>query len=128
MHKRFSVFVAMDEQGKTSKPEKVVNDSLELSEFLKKIPEGTPVAVEASGGWYWFVDRLEEAGLDVRLVNPLEAKKRMRGRNLVLNRAQRTFCALKRTSWMRRGWRCCCGTGRCRRCGYRPRSCGICAG
>ena len=81
MHKRFSVFVAMDETGKTSKPEKVVNDSLELSEFLKKIPEGTPVAVEASGGWYWFVDRLEEAGLDVRLVNPLEAKKRMRGRN-----------------------------------------------
>jgi transposase len=81
MHKRFSVFVAMDEQGKLSKPEKVMNDSLELADYLKKIPQGTPVAVEASGGWYWFVDRLEEAGLDVRLVNPLEAKKRMRGRN-----------------------------------------------
>jgi transposase len=81
MHKRFSVFVSMDEQGKTGKPVKVSNDSLELAEYLNKIPEGTPVAVEASGGWYWFEDRLEAAGLDVRLVNPLEAKKRMRGRN-----------------------------------------------
>lgn len=81
MHKKFSVFVAMDERGRTSAPVKVSNDSLELDAYLKKIPEGTPVAVEASGGWYWFVDRLEEAGLDVRLVNPLEAKKRMAGRN-----------------------------------------------
>lgn len=75
------MFVAMDEQGKRGKAEKVSNDSLELSEYLNKIPEGTPVAVEASGGWYWFVDRLEAAGLDVRLVNPLEAKKRMGGKN-----------------------------------------------
>ena len=37
--------------------------------------------MEASGGWYWFVDALEAAGLDVRLVHPLEAKKRMGGRN-----------------------------------------------
>ena len=75
------MFVAMDDQGKKSKPEKVVNDSLELAEYLNKIPAGTPVAVEAGGSWYWFVDRLEEAGLDVRLVNPVEAKKRMGGRN-----------------------------------------------
>ena len=45
----------------------MLNDSLELREYPKKLPTGTPVAVEASGGWYWFVDRLEEAGLDVRL-------------------------------------------------------------
>lgn len=35
--------------------------------------------VEAIGGWYWFVDELEAAGLDARLVNPLEAKKGMPG-------------------------------------------------
>ncbi len=81
MHKKFSVFVAMDERGRTSPAVKVSNDSLELEAYLKKIPAGTPVGVEASGGWYWFVDRLEEAGLDVRLVHPLEAKKRMAGRN-----------------------------------------------
>src|SRR5215213_8817340 len=81
MHKKYSVFVAMDETGKVEAPVRVAKDSLELDAYLKTLEAGTPVAVEASGGWYWFVDRLEEAGLDVRLVNPLEAKKRMPGRN-----------------------------------------------
>jgi transposase len=81
MHKKFSVFVVMDEHGRTSAPVKVANDSLELESYLRKLKPGTPIAVEASGGWYWFVDRLEQAGLDVRLVHPLEAKKRMTGRN-----------------------------------------------
>jgi len=81
MHKKYSVFVTMDEHGRLSEPRKVANDSLELDSYLKTLEEATPVAVEASGGWYWFVDRLEQAGLDVRLVNPLEAKKRMAGRH-----------------------------------------------
>src|SRR5713226_3676284 len=80
MHKKYSVFITMDEHGHLSEPRKVANDSLELDSYLKTVEEATPVAVEASGGWYWFVDRLEQAGLDVRLVNPLEAKKRMGGR------------------------------------------------
>jgi transposase len=37
------------------------------------------VAVEAGGSWYWFIDELEEEGLEPRLVNPLEARKRMGG-------------------------------------------------
>jgi len=81
MHKKFSVFVAMDERGRMEAPVTVANDSLELRAYLQSLPSGSPVAVEASGGWYWFVDELEQAGLEVRLVNPLEAKKRMGGRN-----------------------------------------------
>ena len=81
MHKKFSVFVSMDERGRVEAPVKVANDSLELQAYLHSLATGTPIAVEASGGWYWFVDVLEEAGLDVRLVHPLEAKKRMAGRN-----------------------------------------------
>ena len=81
MHKKYSVFVAIDEDGRREKPVRVVNDSLELDMYLKALEPGSPVAVEASGGWYWFVDRLEKAGLDVRLVHPLEARKRMGGRN-----------------------------------------------
>jgi transposase len=79
MHKKFSVFVVMDESGRYEPAVKVSNDTLELRACLEKLPKGAPVAVEASGGWYWFVDELESAGLDVRLVNPLEAKKRMPG-------------------------------------------------
>ena len=81
MHKKYSVFVVMDENGRLEKPVQVANDSLELEAYLKTLEVGTAVAVEASGSWYWFVDRLEAAGLDVRLVHPLEAKKRMGGRN-----------------------------------------------
>jgi transposase len=80
MHKKYSVFVAMDERGRYEPAVKVANDSLELRAYLQKLPPATAVAVEASGAWYWFVDELEAAGLDVRLVNPVEAKKRMPGR------------------------------------------------
>jgi transposase len=52
-----------------------------LRDYLERLEKGTPVAVEASGGWYWFMDELEKAGLDARLVNPLEAKHRMSGKN-----------------------------------------------
>ena len=80
-HKKFSVFVTMDERGRLEAPVTVANDLLELRAYLGSLPAGSAVAVEASGGWYWFVDELEQAGLEVRLVNPLEAKKRMGGRN-----------------------------------------------
>lgn len=81
LHKRFSVFVTMTAEGELSKPVKVNNDRQELKAHLSRIAPGTPIAVEASGSWYWFVDQLEAAGLEVHLVNPLEASKRMRGRH-----------------------------------------------
>jgi len=71
----------MDENGGLYPAVTVSNDPLELGAYLAKLPVGAPVAVEATGGWYWFVDELEAAGLDARLVHPLEAKKRMSGRN-----------------------------------------------
>jgi len=38
---------------------------------------GTPVAVEATGNWYWIVNEIEEAGLQPRLVHPRKAKLMM---------------------------------------------------
>lgn len=80
-HARYSVFVTIDESGRAEKPVRVNHGSRELRDYLATLEPGTPVAVEASGGWYWFMDELEGAGLDARLVNPLEAKRRMGGRN-----------------------------------------------
>jgi transposase len=80
-HARYSVFVTMDELGRVAKPVRVNHGSRELRDYLATLEAGTPVAVEASGGWYWFLDELEAAGLDARLVNPLKAKQRMSGRN-----------------------------------------------
>jgi transposase len=79
-HQRYSVFVTMDEKGKVSTPVRVEHDRMELRKYLKTLPAGAPVAVEAGGSWYWFVDELEAAGLKPHLANPLEAKKQMPGR------------------------------------------------
>ena len=80
-HARYSVFVSVDETGRVGAPVRVDHGSRDLRDYLNGLEKGTPVAVEASGGWYWFMDELEAAGLDARLVNPLEAKRRIGGRN-----------------------------------------------
>lgn len=38
---------------------------------------GTPVAVEATGNWYWIVEEIEEAGLQPKLVHPRKTKLMM---------------------------------------------------
>lgn len=80
-HQRYSVFVTVDETGRAGQAMRVGNDWAGLRRFLRKLPTGAPVAVEASGGWYWLIDELEAAGLEPHLANPKEAKQRMRGRN-----------------------------------------------
>ena len=80
-HRRYSVFVSVDSNGKASPPTRVEHDREEYRKFLKTLPEASPVAVEASGGWYWLMTELDEAGLEPHLVHATEAKRRMRGRN-----------------------------------------------
>jgi len=80
-HQRYSVFVTVEESGRAGPAVRVENDRPELRRFLGSLPAGAPVAVEASGGWYWLMDELEAAGLEPHLANPKEAQQRMRGRN-----------------------------------------------
>lgn len=80
-HARYSVFVSVDEKGRAGAPVRVDHGGRGLRDYLSTLEKDTPVAVEASGSWYWFMDELEKAGLDARLVNPLEAKHRMGGKN-----------------------------------------------
>jgi transposase len=80
-HARYSVFVSVDETGRIGPAVRVDHVGLDLRGFLSGLEEGTPIAVEASGGWYGLMDELEAAGLDARLVNPWEAQRRMGGRN-----------------------------------------------
>ncbi len=80
-HARYSIFVSMDENGKSSAPVRVEHDELEMRRFLGSLSPGSPVALETSGNWYWLVAAMEEAGLEPRLAHALEVKKRMPGRN-----------------------------------------------
>ena len=74
-HRKYSVFVGMDEQGRTSPPIRVEHELKELRLFLRHVPPGTDVAVEATGSWYWLVDEIEAAGLVPHLAQPFAAKR-----------------------------------------------------
>jgi transposase len=48
-----------------------------IKKYLSKYPEGTPVALESVGNWYWIVDEIEEAGCRPLLTDAGKAKLMM---------------------------------------------------
>lgn len=76
-HKRYSVFVAVDERGRASKPVRIEHNVAAYRRYLDTLPAGTEIALESTGHWYWIVDLMEQAGHRPHLANAMEAKKRM---------------------------------------------------
>jgi transposase len=76
-HKKFSVFVAVNEKGQAGEALRVAHDRQLYREFLKQLPPQSAIAVEASGSYSWLVDEMEWLGHRPKLCNPLEAKRRM---------------------------------------------------
>ena len=76
-HKKFSVFVAVNEKGQAGEALRVAHDRQLYREFLARLPAHSTIAVEASGSYSWLVDEMERSGHHPRLCNPLEAKRRM---------------------------------------------------
>ena|SRR6478609_8354311 len=60
-HRKYSVFVTVDERGKASVPVRVEHDRPAFRRFLRGLQPGTLVALEATGSWYWLVDEMETA-------------------------------------------------------------------
>src|SRR5882672_10296607 len=76
-HKKFSVFVAVNEKGHAGEALRVAHDRHFYREFLARLPAHSAIAVEASGSYSWLVDEMERSGHHPRLCNPHEAKRRM---------------------------------------------------
>lgn len=76
-HKKFSVFVAVNEKGQAGQAIRVEHDRRLYREFLSQLPKQSPIAIEASGHYGWLVDEMEQLGHCPKLANPLEAKRRM---------------------------------------------------
>ena len=76
-HKKFSVFVAVNEKGQAGEALRVAHDPVLIREFLSRLPAHSAIAVEASRNYSWLVDEMERAGHRPKLCNPLEAKRRM---------------------------------------------------
>jgi len=80
-HKKYSIFITIDETGKLGRPIRVVHNRESYRSFLHTLPAGSPVAIEATGNWYWMIDEMEKAGLEPSLVHAGKAKAMMGGIN-----------------------------------------------
>ncbi len=60
MHKKYSVFVSMDEKGNYDSFIRKDNDKRSIKEYLSTLPKGVPIAVESIDNWYWFIDKIEQ--------------------------------------------------------------------
>jgi transposase len=70
LHLNRSVVVCENEAGEKVGVTRIDNDPLALAEALREAGEAPEVAIEATYGWYWAVDILQELGANVHLVNP----------------------------------------------------------
>ncbi len=61
----------------TGRPVRVDHDRDLYRQYLRTLPAGSEIALEATGHWYWIVDAMEGACHHPHLANPFEAKRRM---------------------------------------------------
>lgn len=76
-HKRFSQFVVMDEKSQVRQQARVSHERGNIRRYLQDFPQGTGVALETVGNWYWIADEIEAAGCEVHLTHAAKAKLMM---------------------------------------------------
>src|SRR5216110_386610 len=74
LHRRRSVIVRMDEAGNRLDTVRIDNDPMALAAQIGKAGEAPQVVLEATYGWYWAVDLLQDGGARVHLAHPLGVK------------------------------------------------------
>jgi transposase len=76
-HKHFSLFAIRDPSGHIMDRVRINHYPGAIQSFLSKFPEGTSVALETVGNWYWIVDEIEASGCIPFLAHAHFAKKMM---------------------------------------------------
>jgi transposase len=74
LHRRRTVIVRMTQAGEHLETVRIDNDPLTLGLEIAKAGEAPEVVLEATYGWYWAVDVLQDAGATVHLAHPLGVK------------------------------------------------------
>lgn len=77
VHKRYSVFVGVDDGGEVGPARRVEHDRPGFRSFLSSLPPGSPIAVETTGNWYWIIDEMERAGHVPALAHAAKSKLMM---------------------------------------------------
>jgi transposase len=73
LHRRRSFLTAITEEGEVEFRRRIVNDREAFLELLGD-PNGTHVALEATYGWEWLAELLEDAGYELHLAHPLRTR------------------------------------------------------
>src|SRR5438128_4197461 len=69
-HRRRSVIVRLSAAGERLAVTRVGNDPFEFAAVIAEAGNSPAVVIEATYGWYWVVDLLQELGATVHLANP----------------------------------------------------------
>jgi len=77
VHKKYSVFAAMDDKGNVCTSRRVEHDLDIFRSYLAELPPGSPIAVETTGNWYWIIDEIERAGHLPELAHAVKSKLMM---------------------------------------------------
>jgi transposase len=82
LHLARSLVVREDQAGTELAVERIDNSPMNLAAALADAEPNPEVAIEATYGWYWAVDVLEELGATVHLVNPSGLGQSWEGRRV----------------------------------------------
>src|SRR5262245_28701716 len=73
LHKRMSQIAVLTADGELTQ-RRLPNNLAHLEPFFAQLPIPSPIAIEASGTWWWLVDLLERLGHQPVLSHPKETR------------------------------------------------------
>jgi len=74
LHRRRSHVAAIDDEGTEVISRRIENDPATFLELLADLEGETEIALEATYGWEWLADVLQDAGYELHLAHPLRTK------------------------------------------------------
>ena len=103
-HKHYSQFAVYEGDQSRGKQVRVEHERGAIRAFLSQFPEGTPVALESIGNWYWIVEEMEQAGCKPLLAHPAKAKAMMGNVNKTDKLDARSLATLLRNGTLPTVW------------------------
>ena len=76
-HKHYTLAERENRETRRAVQRRIDHTPGSIRDYLRSCEPGTPVAVEATGNWYWIINEIEQAGMVPVLVNPRKAKLMM---------------------------------------------------
>src|SRR3954447_11372589 len=94
LHRSRSHVAVLDDRGNELLSRRITHDPATFLELLAEIDGESKIALEATYGWEWLADVLEDAGYELHLAHPLRTKAiaSARGRPTPSTRARSRIC------------------------------------